>query len=369
MKKLGVLFLIASAIVACNQQNKDSYTITVKADGLEDGKQVFLKKADENNQPIDVDTTEVANGTFTFTGKADSPEIHYLFIDQVGNVPVIVENGDIEIEAYKDSLNYSKMGGTPSNDDFYEFISGTRSISDKIGALREQMMKASQERDTVTIATLQDAYGDIQEEAGAYELEFVENHSDSYISALVLEKMLMSQSQTPEKVKELLAGLSENVKQTKVAQKLTEQIENMTKVSVGAIAPDFSAPTPEGKELALNDIKGKVTIIDFWAAWCKPCRAENPHVVQLYEKYKDKGLSIIGVSLDRKKEDWEKAIAEDQLPWHHVSNLQFWQDPIAQLYNIRAIPATFILDENGKILARDLRGDALDAKLAELFEM
>ncbi|WP_461532761.1 redoxin domain-containing protein [Sinomicrobium sp.] len=369
MKKLGVLLLIAFAVIACDQQSKDNYTITVKADGLEDGKQVFLKKTDENGQPIDVDTTEVMNGAFTFTGKAEIPELHFLIIDQIGNIPVIVENGNIEIEAYKDSLNYSKLGGTPSNDDFYTFMSGTRGISDKIKALREQMMKASQERDTVTIATLQDAYGDIQVEAGDYELDFVENHSDSYISALILERMLMTQSQTPEKIKELLSGLSENTKQTKVAQRLTERIENLTKTSIGAIAPDFSAPTPEGNELSLNDIKGKVTIIDFWAAWCKPCRIENPNVVKLYEKYKDKGLSIIGVSLDRKKEEWEQAIAEDQLPWHHVSNLKFWQDPIAQLYNVRAIPATFILDENGKIIAKDLRGDALEAKLAELFEM
>lgn len=369
MKKIGVLFFMALIAASCGKQNKDSYTITVKIDGVEDGKQVFMKKADENNQPVDVDSTKVQSGEFTFSGKADTPEIHFILIDQLGNIPVIVENGDIEIEAYKDSLNFSKMGGSPSNDDFYEFISGTRDIGERINALRQQMMKASQERDTVTIATLQDTYGDIQEEAKEYEVEFVEGHSDSYISALVLEKMLMSKSQTPEEIKELLSSLSEDVKKTAVAQKIATQIEKLTKVSIGSPAPDFSAPTPEGDILALNDAKGKITIIDFWAAWCKPCRAENPHVVKLYEKYKDKGLSIIGVSLDRKKEDWEKAIAEDQLPWHHVSNLKFWQDPIAQLYNVQAIPATFILNAEGKIVAKDLRGEALDTKLAELFEM
>ncbi|UGU16593.1 AhpC/TSA family protein [Sinomicrobium kalidii] len=369
MKKIGVLIFMALVAVACGNQNKDSYTITVKMDGVEDGKQVFMKKADENNQPVDVDSTKVTNGEFSFTGSADTPQIHYIIVDGIGNIPVIVENGDIEIEAYKDSINFSKMGGTPSNDDFYGFISGTRGIGEKINALRQQMMKASQQRDTVTIATLQEAYADIQEEAKAYEVQFVNENPDSYISALVLEKMLLSKSQTPEKIKELFSTLSEEVKKTKVAQRISSRMEEESKVSVGAIAPDFSAPTPEGETLALNDVKGKVTIIDFWAAWCKPCRAQNPHVVSLYNKYKEQGLSIIGVSLDKKKEDWEKAIEEDQLPWHHVSNLKFWQDPVAQMYNVRAIPATFILDAEGKIVAKNLRGEELDAKLAELFEM
>ncbi|MBC9798115.1 TlpA disulfide reductase family protein [Sinomicrobium weinanense] len=367
MKKIGLLFFMVLVAVSCGK--KDGYTITVKLDGVEDGKQVFMKKVDENNQPVDVDSTEVKNGEFTFAGKADIPEIHYIIVDQVGNIPVIVENGDIEIEAYKDSINFSKMGGTPSNDDFYAFINGTRSIGEKINALREQMMKASQEKDTVTIATLQDTYADIMDEAKEYEVQFVTDNPDSYISAIVLEKILQSKSQSPEKVKELFSTLTEEVKKTKPAQRITTQLEQASKLSIGAVAPDFSGPTPEGETLTLKDIKGKVTIIDFWAAWCKPCRAENPHVVSLYNKYKDQGLSIIGVSLDRKKEDWEKAIEEDQLPWHHISNLKFWQDPIAQLYNIKAIPATFILDEEGKIVAKNLRGEDLDAKLAELFEM
>ena len=120
----------------------------------------------------------------------------------------------------------------------------------------------------------------------------------------------------------------------------------------------------------MNESLGKVTLIDFWAAWCKPCRAENPNVVKIYEKYHDQGFNIIGVSLDRpnQKDKWTQAIAEDNLTWNQVSNLQFWQDPIAQLYDVRAIPAQFILDENGVIVAKNLRGDELDAKVKELLE-
>jgi peroxiredoxin len=154
----------------------------------------------------------------------------------------------------------------------------------------------------------------------------------------------------------------------RISNFITAKKAEKPQVKVGDMAPDFTGQTPEGKTLSLNDIKGKVTIIDFWASWCGPCRHENPNVVRMYNKYHNKGLEIIGVSLDREgqKDRWIKAIADDELTWHHVSNLQFWQDPIAKLYHVRSIPATFILDENGNIVATNLRGQDLENKVAEL---
>ena len=143
-------------------------------------------------------------------------------------------------------------------------------------------------------------------------------------------------------------------------------VETEKRTKIGAVAPDFSGPTPEGKQLALNEIKGKITLIDFWAGWCKPCRMENPNIVSVYDKYKDKGLEIIGVSLDRDRNQWLQAIEDDGLEWNQVSNVQYFQGPIAQLYNIQAIPAAFLLDENGVIIAKDLRGPALEAMVAQL---
>ena len=132
------------------------------------------------------------------------------------------------------------------------------------------------------------------------------------------------------------------------------------------MAPLFDGPDPDGGTFSLEDRLGKITIIDFWASWCRPCRVENPNLVRLFNKHKDKGLQIIGVSLDRTKPKWIQAIADDGLVWDHVSNLQFWNDPIAKLYKVSAIPATFILDENGVILTRDLRGPMLERKIDEL---
>jgi peroxiredoxin len=165
----------------------------------------------------------------------------------------------------------------------------------------------------------------------------------------------------------LYEALTPEIKATTAAKKIKDKLDKSVATSIGSRAPNFSAPTPSGEELALNDVLGKATILDFWAAWCRPCRAENPNVVKVYEKYKEKGLSILGVSLDRKAEDWKKAIEDDGLVWNHVSNVQYF-DEIARLYNVDAIPATFILDENGIIVAKNLRGPALEKKIAEMLQ-
>ena len=135
---------------------------------------------------------------------------------------------------------------------------------------------------------------------------------------------------------------------------------------VGQIAPMFSGPNPKREILQLKDLMGKITLIDFWAAWCRPCRIENPNLVKLYKEMNPKGLEIVGVSLDRDMNSWRKAIEDDGLMWSQISNLQFWQDPIAKLYNISAIPAAFLIDSEGRILAKNLRGERLKEKVKEL---
>ena len=148
---------------------------------------------------------------------------------------------------------------------------------------------------------------------------------------------------------------------------IRERIAAVTALSIGGTPPDIALNTPEGEELKLSDLRGKVVLVDFWASWCGPCRRENPNVKKVYEKYKDRGFDILGVSLDRKNEAWLQAIAKDGLEWHHISDLKGWQSAAASAYGVRSIPATFLLDADGKIIARNLRGDALEAKLREVF--
>lgn len=153
-------------------------------------------------------------------------------------------------------------------------------------------------------------------------------------------------------------------------QSQIEIIEASANLNVGKIAPNFTSPSIDGDMISLNDIKGKATIVEFWASWCGPCRRENPNLVKVYEKYHDKGLEIIGVSLDKpgQKARWQKAIEDDNLNWHHVGSLQYFRDPVARMYDVNSIPASFILDEDGKIVAKRLRGQALEDQIASMLD-
>ena len=194
-------------------------------------------------------------------------------------------------------------------------------------------------------------------------------HKDSYISSLILEGILVSKSLPIDSVKVIFSNFSKRIKDSKSGENIKKIINSpVNPTDIGQIAPNFKGPTPSGKIVSLFELKGKITIIDFWASWCRPCRIENPNLVRLYRRMHEKGLEIVGVSLDKNIDSWKKGISDDGLIWNHVSNLKFWQDPIAKLYNITSIPAAFVIDAEGKIIAKNLRGAQLDAKIEELLK-
>jgi len=382
MKK--ILFLVTTAVVlfSCKNLADGEYEITGNIKGIKSGL-VYLEKQDPMGMGVKtIDTVKIIDGKFEIKGKTTEPEICFIQIDKVnGKVPFILEGGEIEMQVDKDSLFKSKLSGTYSNDEFSKFNEETNKLQKKVQkkAMDFQMKnmakmnEAQKNKDTVAMNSLRKQYELIQKDITDYTFDYPKTHSKSYISVLIVQAMFNNSKFKVKEIETIYNSLDESLKKTKPGKKVKENIDNLkkqmnakAKIAVGIVAPDFKAPTPDGKLVSLKESLGKVTLIDFWASWCQPCRQENPNVVALYAELHSKGLNIISVSLDNDATKWKEAIAKDKLTWTNVSNLKQMKDPIAEQYGIQQIPTTFLLDATGKIVAIDLRGDGLKAKINEL---
>jgi peroxiredoxin len=370
MKKIFYIITLATLVLACNKVGKNEYLVSGTADGIENGKKIFIELQDEKG-PMTKDTAVIENGKFEFKGKTEAIELAFIKIENENSqLPFILEEGEIKITYATDSLFKSKISGTMNNDKLQEFNNESNKISKKLAKFQEQnserMRAAKTAQDTSTINMIMKEYSSYQTSLNDVSKNFINNNPKAFLSVLLVENFLMRQYLTIDETKEYFNKLDPSLLKTKSGENIKKTLDSFDQLKIGNKAPDFSAKNPEGKEISLKESLGKVTIIDFWASWCGPCRAENPNVVALYNQYHEKGLNIIGVSLDKDAAKWKEAIDKDGLIWNHISNLKFWKEPIAELYNVKAIPATFILDANGNIAAKDLRGAELKAKVEEL---
>jgi peroxiredoxin len=234
-----------------------------------------------------------------------------------------------------------------------------------MAALQNRYQQAMTSNNEEEVKKVQIDYQALMDNMKVFTKNFVKEHRTSVVAAYITLTQLANQIEGAE-LDSLVAGFPQEISKSEYVIKLNEMAQAMKKTAIGAVAPDFTMNDPQGKPIQLSSLRGKVVMIDFWASWCSPCRQENPNVVKVYQQFHDKGFEILGVSLDRSKEDWEKAIKEDQLTWLHVSDLQYWQNNAARLYTVNSIPQTYLLDKEGKIIAKGLRSQELEAKLAEL---
>lgn len=357
MKRLLLLIVVLNAAFLYGYA-QNGFKISGKVANMPDGT-VWLFGRGGQNKLDTLASSKIKGGVFELTGQVKSGCLALIAMpDNETGFQLMLENADYTLVA--DEQGNTDIRGGEAQTLFRRFDE----INQRIKKKQEEVKKTARKLQSYEqIMSLQNSYDSFVKKAEGEQLDLMRANAQNFVSAYMLAGMMESVSL--EILQELYGKFSDDVKNGIYGKMIADQIGRLERIAVGAVAPDFTVMTPEGKPVSLHSIPGKVKLVDFWASWCQPCRMENPKVVKMYEKYHEKGLEIFGVSLDTDKAAWEKAIEQDALPWIHGSELL--QVPkVALLYQIKAIPHTILLDENNKIIAKDLRGKELENKIAEL---
>ncbi|MHA4893527.1 thioredoxin-like domain-containing protein [Pedobacter sp. PWIIR3] len=369
LKRLSTFLLLLSPVLGFSQSA--DYTLKGKVNPKYNGRFVKLYYTADNAPKKTNDSVEITKGAFVFQGKMDRPAAAKVSLgneDKGDRIDFFLAPGTTNITT-KDSIRYAQISGTKLAESYEKLAKKLRPLDGKFfsGLAAYQAMPEGEAKKAYVTQLLAglDSYSQQKREIIR---QFAAENPDSYVSLYFLDKNSPGVLLNYEATNPSYEKLSTSMKETALGKELAERLAKVKGALMGAQFKDFASTTPEGKELTLKEVvgKNKYTLVDFWASWCGPCRKENPNVVKTFNAFKDKGFTVLSVSLDDDAAKWKAAIEKDGMPWFHVSSLKGWKEPAAALYNIRAIPQNVLVDGNGKVVATNLRAETLYNKIEAL---